>query len=151
MNSLFFVIYKKDFYSSQNFHYNDPNIQKIELSDNNLTDVGENALRGFLILNLIYKRTKETEDGMVCDLSNLGIGDLECGFIANHDRFDNLTQIYLELNKITEVGVCKLAKSKNMESVTLLSLDRNKIGDKGIEYIVESDYFKNLNYLMIFE
>ena len=41
---------------------------------------------------------------MVCDLSNLGIGDLECGFIADFDGFSNLTQLYLELNKITESG-----------------------------------------------
>jgi Leucine-rich repeat (LRR) protein len=83
-----------EFSNSTNY----PNIQKVELSDNNLTDLGKNALKGFLILNLIHKRIKKTDDGMVCDLSNLGIGDLECEFIANHKGFNNLTQIYLELN-----------------------------------------------------
>ena len=128
---------------------NFPNIQKVELSDNRLTEVGENAMKGFLIINLIQKGIKESEEGMICDLSNLGIGDLECDFIANYDGFDDLKHLYLELNKITEVGMQKISDSEKMKGLTLLSLDRNKIGDKGVESIVTSNYLNGLTHLMI--
>ena len=86
---------------------------------------------------------------MVCDLSNLGIGDIECEFIAKHDGFDNLAQLYLELNKITAEGVRQLAHSRNIANLRLLSLDRNKVGDEGIRYIVGSENLQNLAHLMV--
>ena len=88
---------------------------------------------------------------MICDLSNLGIGDLECNFIANYEGFDNLRHLYLELNKITEAGYLqKIADSKKMAVFnSCLSLDRNKIGDKGVESIITSSYLNGLTHLMI--
>ena len=122
---------------------NYPNIQKVELSDNNLTDIGKNALKSFLIQNLIHKRIKETDGIMTCDLSNLGIGDLECEYISKYKEFNNLNHLYLELNNITEKGVQTLTDSEFLKSVTLLSLDRNKIGDTGIQFIVEFKFSNN--------
>ena len=116
-----------------------PKLQTIDLSGNELTQEGIDALAEFKVFNLI--RARLGEEGTKLDLSNLGVGDVECKCIAECEELEELTHLYLELNKITNKGAELLAGSEYLKNLTLLSLDRNKICDEGFIHIFKSEHF----------
>ena len=107
------------------------NLQSVDLSDNPITEDGKKVLSRFLVLNRI--RHHLNEDKTILDLSKIGIGDVECEAIGQCEDLENLDKLYLELNRITDKGVRHLVESPYLKKLTLLSLDRNPIGDEGSE------------------
>ncbi|NIR50252.1 MAG: hypothetical protein GWO41_03285, partial [candidate division Zixibacteria bacterium] len=82
-------------------------LQSVDLTENQLTDKGKEAIAGFLILNLIRHRL--TEDGEVLDLSKLNLGDVQAKIIADFEGLSQLKKLYLELNHLTAKGIACLA------------------------------------------
>eukprot|EP01080_Neovahlkampfia_damariscottae_P007364 gene7364-11686_t len=115
-------------------------VQHLDLSGNALSDQSVTSLMKFISKSVTLK---------YLNLSNNKIGDESAKILQDCFLKSNLTEVHLSHNLITDIGaLCIAGGLKQTSTMKILSLDSNKIGNKGISELCNVIKEKNITSLL---